>query len=196
MVRYILMMYITLVPAILAGIVVMIWCKLPVLKALSKPVDFGRNFADGKRIFGDNKTWKGILGYVLFNMIFSVLWGLVLGNGTLRDLDFFYQQHDNTFLYNLLTGFLLGLGYSLFELPNSFLKRRIDVTPGKTKKGFWKVFFVCLDQADSVFGVALVVWLFYPLGIGLYLLYVLVGSLTHLFLNMMLYFMRLRKNMF
>ena len=91
---------------------------------------------------------------------------------------------------------LLGLGYSLFELPNSFLKRRLDITPGKSVSGFWKVFFIFLDQADSVFGVALVVWLFYPLGIGLYLLYVLVGAGTHLLLNMMLYFMHLRKNMF
>ena len=90
----------------------------------------------------------------------------------------------------------MGLGYSLFELPNSFLKRRLDITPGKTLKGFWKVFFIFLDQADSVFGVALVVWIFYPLGILLYIAYVLVGALTHIILNMLLYFMKLRKNMF
>ena len=174
----------------------MLWCKLPILKAIAKPIDFGKNFVDGKRLFGDNKTWKGMLGYILFNMLFSVLWGFACQGGALHDLNFFYQNHENTIPFNLLIGVLLGLGYSLFELPNSFLKRRLDITPGKSVSGFWKVFFIFLDQADSVFGVALVVWMFYPLGIGLYLLYVLVGAATHLFMNMMLYFMHLRKNMF
>ncbi|MCR4688545.1 MAG: CDP-archaeol synthase [Saccharofermentans sp.] len=194
--KIIAMMYVTLIPVILAGILVMIWCKLPILKSLAKPVDLGKNFTDGKRLFGDNKTWKGIAGYILFNVIFNVLWGLLCSNETLHSLDFFYQHHENTLTFNILTGALLGFGYALFELPNSFLKRRLDITPGKTLKGFWKVFFIFLDQADSVFGVALVVWLFYPLGIGLYLLYVLVGAATHLILNMLLYFMHLRKNMF
>lgn len=196
MLRYILMMYVTLVPTILAGIAVMIWCKLPIMKFAAHPIDCGKNFVDGRRVFGDNKTWKGMIGYVIFNVIFSVLWGWISINETLAGLNFFYQEHDNTVLYNVLIGVLLGLGYALFELPNSFLKRRLDITPGKTVKGFWKVFFVFLDQADSVFGVALVVWLFFPLGLLLYLLYVLVGAATHLFLNMMLYFMKLRKNMF
>lgn len=196
MLRYILMMYVTLVPTILAGIAVMIWCKLPIMKFAACPIDCGKNFVDGRRIFGDNKTWKGMIGYVIFNVIFSVLWGLISINETLAGLNFFYREHDNTVLYNVIVGVLLGLGYALFELPNSFLKRRLDITPGKTVNGFWKVFFIFLDQADSVFGVALVVWLFFPLGILLYLLYVLVGAATHLFLNMMLYFMKLRKNMF
>jgi len=196
MLRVIGMMYVTLVPTILAGVMVMLWCKLPILKAIAKPIDFGKNFIDGKRLFGDNKTWKGMLGYILFNTLFSVLWGFACQTGALHDLNFFYQNHENTLPFNLLIGVLLGLGYSLFELPNSFLKRRLDITPGKTVKGFWKVFFIFLDQADSVFGVALVVWFFYPLGILLYLLYVLVGAATHLFMNMMLYFMHLRKNMF
>ena len=196
MLRVIGMMYVTLVPTILAGVMVMLWCKLPILKAIAKPIDFGKNFVDGKRLFGDNKTWKGMLGYILFNMLFSVLWGFACQGGALHDLNFFYQNHENTIPFNLLIGVLLGLGYSLFELPNSFLKRRLDITPGKSVSGFWKVFFVFLDQADSVFGVALVVWFFYPLGILLYLLYVLVGAATHLFMNMMLYFMHLRKNMF
>ncbi|MBO4459410.1 MAG: CDP-archaeol synthase [Clostridiales bacterium] len=192
----ILMMYVTLVPVILAGILNMIWVKLPILKFASKPVDFGRNFVDGRRIFGDNKTWKGIIGYLLFNTVFTVIWGFVCAGCGIEHLDFFYINHANTVPFNLLIGVLLGLGYSLAELPNSFLKRRFDIKPGKTVSGFTKVFFIFLDQADSIFGVALVVWCFYDLGVLLYLGYVLVGAATHLILNMMLYFMKLRKNMF
>ncbi len=196
MLKTILMMYVTLFPAILSGIFNMIWCKTGILKPLKKPMDFGKCLSDGKRIFGDNKTWKGFLGYLFLNVIFSTLWGFACGAGGFEHLNFFYVNHENAMGFNLLTGALLGLGYALFELPNSFLKRRLDVEPGKSISGFWKGFFVFLDQADSVFGCALVVWFFYDLGLWKYLLYVVVGAATHLLLNMLLYFMHLRKNMF
>jgi len=196
MLKTILMMYVTLLPAILSGIFNMIWCKTGVLKSLKKPMDFGRCLSDGKRIFGDNKTWKGFIGYLVLNTFFSIVWGCVSSAASIDHLNFFYIHHENTFIYNVLTGLLIGLGYALFELPNSFLKRRLDITPGKTISGFWKIFFIFLDQADSVFGCALVVWIFYDLGIGLYLLYVLVGAFTHIILNVLLYLAKLRKNPF
>jgi CDP-diglyceride synthetase len=190
------MMYITLFPTILAGIMVMVWCKFSIMKLAMHPIDFGKKFVDGRRLFGENKTWKGLIGYIIFHVLFSVLWGFCCTNEKLSSLNFFYQEHDNTIQYNVIIGVLLGLGYALFELPNSFLKRRLNISPGKTSLGFEKFFFIFFDQADSIFGVALVVWFFYPLGLPLYLLYVLVGALTHLLINRMLYFVKLRKNMF
>jgi len=196
MLHVILMMYVTFVPIILSGIANMAWCKSTILKRTKKPIDNGKNFIDGKRIFGDNKTWKGIIGYILFNTVFSVLWGFICKAANIELYDFFYIQYDNTLIFNIVIGLLLGMAYSLFELPNSFLKRRIGITPGKTLKGFSRAFFVFLDQADSIFGCALVVWLFYDLGVSYYLLYVLIGAATHIVLNMLLYFTGLRKNMF
>lgn len=189
-------MYVTLLPAIIAGILVMVWCKTKLMKSAMKPMDMGKNFFDGKRIFGDNKTWKGFIGYLIFDTVSTVIWGAVCHSSGIDHLNYFYVNHENTFLFNLTVGVLLGLGYALFELPNSFLKRRLDITPGKTISGGWKIFFIFLDQADSIFGCALVVWLFYDLGIGLYLLYVLVGALTHIIMNMLLYVCKLRKNPF
>ena len=192
----ILKMYITLLAPIIAGIINSIFCKTKILNKLKKPMDFNKKFIDKKRIFGDNKTWKGFIGYLIFNIVLSILFGIIWKLCNLEHLNFFYKYHNNTILFNLLIGFLLGLFYALFELPNSFLKRRLNITPGKTIKGFKKVFFIILDQADSVFGVALVLWFFYPLGIKLYLLYILIGTVTHLLINMLLYFLKLRKNMF
>ena len=191
----IIKMYMTLLGPILAGIVNSIFCKISILNSLKKPLDFNKKIK-GKRIFGDNKTWKGLIGYIIFNIIFMILVGIIYKACNIEKLNFFYINHDNTILYNLLIGFLLGLFYALFELPNSFIKRRLDITPGKTIDGPKKYFFIFLDQADSVFGVALVVWMFYPIGIGIYLLYILVGALTHIIINMLLYFLHLRKNMF
>ena len=196
MLTTVLMMYVTLFPLILAGIANMAWCKSGILARTKRPIDGGRCLSDGQRIFGDNKTWKGVIGYILFNTLFALLWGLLCGMAGWERLNFFYVLHDNTPAFNLLIGLLLGLAYSLFELPNSFLKRRLGITPGKSVSGARKVFFVFLDQADSIFGCALVVWMFYDLGALLYLLFVLVGAVTHIAMNMLLYFAGLRRNMF
>jgi len=190
----IIKMYMTLLGPILAGIVNSIFCKLNVFNSLKKPLDFNKKIK-GKRIFGDNKTWKGLIGYIFFNIIFMVLVGIIYKACNIEKLNFFYINHNNTLLFNILVGALLGLFYALFELPNSFMKRRLDIKPGKTIKGPKKYFFIFLDQADSVFGVALVVWMLYPIGLKVYLLYILVGAVTHLLINMLLYALHLRKNL-
>ena len=130
-----------------------------------------------------------------FNILFMVLVGIIYKACNIEKLNFFYINYNNTLLFNILVGALLGLFYALFELPNSFMKRRLDIKPGKTIKGPKKYFFIFLDQADSVFGVALVVWMFYPIGLKVYLLYILVGAVTHLLINMLLYALHLRKNL-
>ncbi len=189
-------LYITLLGPVLAGISNSIFCKSNSFKKLKVPMDFNKKFIDNKRIFGDNKTWKGFIGYIILNIIFSILIGFIWKITKLEYLNFFYINHENNILFNILIGFLLGLFYALFELPNSFIKRRLDIKPGKTISGFKKIFFIILDQADSVFGIALVVWMFYPIGIKIYLLFILLGTVTHLLINILLYLLHLRKNMF
>ncbi len=190
-----LFMYATLGSAVLAGIVNSIWCKSKV-DFLKKPIDAGKNFFDGRRIFGDNKTWKGLVGYVFFNIIAAVVFGWIFNLFSINQYSYIYQNHTNDFLFNVGLGALIGFVYAVFELPNSFLKRRLDIKPGKSADGWKKVFFTFLDQADSVFGLCLVVCFFHPMSVGFYLLYVLVGSLTHILINILLYFIGLRKNMF
>lgn len=190
------MMYVSLLSAILAGVMNSIFCHTSLLKVLKVPMDGGKSLGDGNRIFGDNKTWKGFIGYIVLNAVFAVITGYIFKLTGIESYSFFYVNNANTPLFNLGAGALVGFFYALFELPNSFLKRRLGIVPGKTINGFKKWFFVFLDQADSIFGICLVIWFFYPLGIGLYLLYVLVGAGTHIILNMLLYFAGVRKNMF
>lgn len=193
----IITMYITLIVPIMAGIFNMLFCKLPLFKGLQKPIDGGIKLKDNKRLFGDSKTWKGLFGYIFLNIIFSIIWGVISSNSSyLLEHNYFYLNHNNTLLFNILIGFLLGLGYSLFELPNSFLKRRLEISQSKEIKGLKKYFFIFLDQADSAIGCIIVVCFFYPLGLIKFLFYILLGALTHLILNMLLYFLHLRKNMF
>ena len=193
----IIFMYITLIPVILAGILTMIWCKLPILKFLKRPIDGGKCLRDGKRIFGNNKTWTGLCGYLITNILVFILWGLISQKSDYLQMhNYFYSYYNNIPSFNLLIGLLSGLAYALFELPNSFLKRRLDIRPGKSISGGWKVFFIFMDQADSVIGCALVVWMFHDIGLLTFIAFVLVGAITHMVLNMLLYILHLRKNMF
>ena len=144
------------------------------------------------------KTWKGFVGMIIFGALFTVLWGYICSLNTyLSEHNYFYVNFENTFFYNLITGAATGFAYALFELPNSFIKRRLDIVPGKPSEDKLKrAFFIFIDQADSIFGCVLVICFVCPLPVWYYFLYVAVGAVTHIIFNMLLYFCHLRKNMF
>lgn len=191
----IISMYITMLAPILAGIANMLWCKLKVAESINKPIDFGLVLKDGQRLFGEHKTWKGFAGYIGLNVVMSVLNGWICSvSPFFFQHNFLYVYHENILSLNVLVGILLGLGYALAELPNSFLKRRLNSVPGKPVEGKWRLFFTVLDQADSVIGCVTVLAFFYPMGIGMFLFYIFLGALTHMLLNVLLYLAHLRKN--
>lgn len=131
-----IMMYVTLFPVILAGILNMIFCKSKIFENLRVPLDKEKNFIDGKRIFGDNKTIKGLFGYVVLNAIVYIIFGYIYQLLDMNHYNFFYINYYNTLNYNFLIGLLLGFSYALFELPNSFLKRRLNIKPRKNCRWF------------------------------------------------------------
>lgn len=188
--------YISLAPVIMAGILNMVWVRLKLGNRLTVPMDGGRVLTDGRRLFGDNKTWKGFWGMVILGILTGLLWGAFLKGRTLERMNLFYLVRDNSPAWSGLTGGLSGLCYALAELPNSFLKRRLDIRPGKNPRGLWKPVFIFLDQADSVIGCLLLIRLVYPYDFRFFLVAVLAGAATHLVINMLLYFLKLRKNMF
>ena len=65
----ILEMYISMMPVILAGVLNMIWCKSDLARCLKIPMDRNIILRDGKRLFGDNKTWKGFFGMIVSGII-------------------------------------------------------------------------------------------------------------------------------
>jgi CDP-diglyceride synthetase len=186
--------YTTLAPVIVAAVLNMAWVTGPWARALNRPIDAGASLADGRRVFGDNKTWKGLLGMVVLGALAGLVWGQVIHGSRLEPYNLFYARHDNTVGFNAFTGSLLGLVYAIFELPNSFLKRRVGISPGTPHGGAWTVLFVVLDQIDSVVGCALLVLAFAPVGWAFVLVTTLVGGVTHLVLNLLLYALHLRKH--
>ncbi|MDR2895473.1 MAG: CDP-archaeol synthase [Propionibacteriaceae bacterium] len=187
-------MYVTLLPGMLAGILNMAWCTLPVARWLAKPIDAGRTLKDGQRLFGDHKTWKGLIGMTLLGALTTVLWGWLcdlipaMGRHNL-----FYEHLANQVWTNIGLGLAIGLAYALCELPNSFWKRRRGIRPGQRTGRLEGLAFAGLDQVDSIIGMVLVVACFHPMTLGYFLAYVAVGGLTHVVVNLLLFAAHLRK---
>ena len=139
----------------------------PVIAGGGTPMDFGKNFLDGKRIFGANKTYRGFF----FGLAVGVTVGLV---------------EVMLFDYPLLFSVLSPLGALLGDLTAAFLKRRLGIAPG----GLLPI----IDQVDFVVG-ALVFSL--PLAIIYWQLAVAVLLITppiHLLTNFVAYKLKLKKN--
>ncbi|MBP5579436.1 MAG: CDP-archaeol synthase [Ruminococcus sp.] len=187
--------YATLMSVIFAGVLNMIFVKLPVCSDLNKPIDRGLCLNDSRRLFGDNKTWKGFWGMVAFGGISQVIWTAVCCSvPALAEKNQFIAAHGSSPAVNLGAGLLFGLAYALFELPNSFIKRRLGIAAGKTDKGIRGALFYIIDQIDSLLGVVLCLSLLCPVSFAQYWLYILVGFFTHSAVNLILYAIRIRRN--
>jgi len=170
-IRFIGHIYFLFLPAILGGVLNMVFVKLPLLKSLQVPMDGGKSLKDGKRVFGDNKTWKGFLGMIVLTALSAwLVW-------------------HRAFTFSYLRGALLGFAYVAAELPNSFVKRRLNLPPGKNG-GFVQKFF---DMADSAIGCILVFPLIYPITWLEALALFVIGTLTHYVVNLLLYYAKIRK---
>ena len=92
-------------------------------------------------------------------------------------------------------GLLLGLGCVLGELPNSFIKRQLDVPPGAQARSVLKICFAVYDQGDLVLGVwvlLLPIWVMSPLQA---LFAFVVVTAAHSVANMVAYGLGVRKTL-
>ncbi len=118
------------------------WDLLPALK---RPLDGGRTLG-GRRLLGDNKTWRGAL---------CMTAGVVLATAALWRWDWWVDQLPGAVRASSpwLVGLLIGLGTVLGELPNSFLKRRLGIAPGTRRRSAAGAALALLDQGDLVLGI-------------------------------------------
>jgi len=139
-------------PIIAAGLVHLAVMKRDLLPALRRlPIDGGLTFR-GRRLFGDNKTWRGAV--VTIGTTTLAAWILAQLSACcwpLPTLVPFAEEHP------LLWGLLLGTGYIVGELPNSFAKRQLGVAPGAAGHGATGRVFWVIDQLDSLAGMLLFV---------------------------------------
>ena len=187
--------YLTLSSLIAGGIANIIFTKTSLYRRYKRPIDGGRVWRDGKRIFGDNKTVVGGVSMVVFCAGFQVVCGLLCAWLDIERYNALYHRSDNTVWLNLLFGAAVGIVYVVCELPNSFIKRRLDIPAGEQVGGVKGVLFFVIDQIDSLVGVMAVTCLFGELTVCDYFLYLAVGALTHIAINVVLKACKLRRHL-
>jgi len=151
---------------------VMRWDVLPALKV---PLDGGATFR-GRRLFGDNKTWRGALA----------MGGGVCGLTLLLSCSSAYWSRLPAEIRTagpLVFGLLLGAGTVVGELPNSFLKRQLGIAPGTQRRSVGGVLLSLYDQADFVPGIWLLLLPIWVMSMAQVAVAFAVVSAVHLVLN-------------
>ena len=142
--------------------------SVPAIFGRGTPIDFGRRFIDGERIFGPHKTIRGFLSGLMAGFLVSAGMGAILS------------------IELLLFGILISTGALGGDLVGAFIKRRMKFPPGYP--------LPLLDQLDFVLGGILILYPFYRLSRGAIFLILLVTPAIHLLANMIAYLLRIKKN--
>ncbi len=145
------------------------------------PIDLGRNFSDGKRIFGDGKTWRGLITGILAGIATGFV--LILAAGRFPPASL--PEHT------LLTVTLLATGALLGDLVKSFFKRRF----GKERGAKWPI----ADQYDLVAGAFLLLligdpaWLFATVTLPVLVVILIITPVLHRATNIVGFFFRVKE---
>ncbi|UCF11929.1 MAG: CDP-2,3-bis-(O-geranylgeranyl)-sn-glycerol synthase [Thermoplasmatales archaeon] len=108
------------------------------------PVDFGKNWKDGKRILGDGKTWRGLFAGAFIGMIGGFGLAVAARYIALSDFAFLNLSDFEGFPLMIPIIFSLCFGALTGDVVKSFFKRRI----GKNRGEGWFLF----DQIDFIVG--------------------------------------------
>jgi CDP-2,3-bis-(O-geranylgeranyl)-sn-glycerol synthase len=126
----------------------------------------GVRLADGERVLGDNKTFRGFIG--------GFIVGTVVG-----------AVCSNIFSKNLLAiAIPASLGALLGDMAGAFLKRRLKIKPGGA--------LPVVDQLDFVLGAVLCVSLFSEISFPVVLILFLVTPPIHFLTNVGAYALGLK----
>lgn len=145
---------------------------VPVIVGGGYPLDFGKDFVDGKRVFGKNKTFRGFFSGLAVGTIAGLAESAVFGPAY--------------FPFSL--GVLLSLGALVGDLAGAFLKRRLGLAPGDL--------LPIVDQLDFMVGAILFsLPVFLPLlSWELILALLIVTVPIHLTTNLAAYKLGLKRN--
>ena len=145
------------------------------LKNNGKPIDFGKN------IFGNHKTYRGLISGILFAIL------VIYIQRYLANINFFNEISilDYSKINLLLYGFLLGFGTMFGDLIKSFFKRRLSIKPGSI--------FIPFDQIDYVIGAYLFLAIIYFPGWKFFGVSLVISFFGNLIINQFGYLLKIRE---
>lgn len=154
---------------------------MPFFKKYSYPLDFYKKI-NGKRIFGDHKTIRGIILGVFMGIVSVFLQQyLYLQFSFLRDIS--GLNYSNT--QPLILGGLLGLGALSGDLFKSFLKRQLNITEGNS--------WIPFDQLDYIFGGIIFSYLYVQFAIKIYAFIFAIYFALHILTTIIGFYLHLKE---
>jgi CDP-2,3-bis-(O-geranylgeranyl)-sn-glycerol synthase len=175
-----------MMPAYFANMAPPLTKKLGLWNALNVPIDGGRNFSDGKPLFGRNKTYRGFVVGVIGGIIGAYLQMALLEIPFFNSITLHIQLY-NTHIGVIIIGALLGFGAIAGDLIESFFKRRLSVGSGER--------FVPWDQTDLVIGAYLFsLPILYPfVSWYMFLISMVATFFLHILVNHAAFYLHIRK---
>ncbi len=183
-----------LIPLIVSNVLHMVLVKKNGLTSLCIPLN--------STLFGPNKTLRGFLFVPFVNGILYLVvnWpsGWLLSG---LSPEYYLQQEINIGDINFLNLLLMqasigavhGLFYMLFELPNSWIKRRMGIASGESSTRF-RWFFTLLDKTDSAIGVSLFFGFLNDFNIEMMLQFFICASSLHFGISGLLVLSKIKKS--
>ena len=144
----------TLAPLLLGLAVHGLCIKFGWLSWLARPIDAGVTLR-GRRLFGANKTYRGVVAVALGTAAGFALQALLHRVGVGHSAELLDYRSPAV----AALGCAVGAAAMLSELPNSVLKRQFGIAPGAAGSGSVGVVFYLLDQTDMLLGVWIVLGL-------------------------------------
>lgn len=171
-----------ILPVVVGGLGHVAVLKTNFFHPLALPIDGGARWR-GRPVFGANKTWRGIAVMTgLTALASAMLDALARWNRWTSALEL--QQSARVDAW--AAGAVCGLAYCLAELPNSFMKRRLGISPGaRSSRGGQLQYMV--DQADSVAGCLIPLRLLYRSDAGELLIAFALGMTIHIGIDRLIY---------
>jgi CDP-2,3-bis-(O-geranylgeranyl)-sn-glycerol synthase len=111
------------------------------------PIDFGKNWKDGKRILGDGKTWRGLITGAFVGMTGGFGLSVVAKYANMSEFSFLGLNDFTGFPLMIPIIGSICFGALLGDIIKSFFKRRAGIKRGED--------WIPFDQIDFVLGVLL-----------------------------------------
>jgi CDP-2,3-bis-(O-geranylgeranyl)-sn-glycerol synthase len=141
---------------VLAGFAQTAWFATPLSRRIAVPLDGGLTVR-GRRLFGANKTLRGFIVMIPATAASFALLAKALGCPLCAGL------WPMTPAEYARLGAWAAFGFMVGELPNSFVKRQLDIGPGDAAQGHGpRRLQFAIDRADSGIGMLTAVTLAVP----------------------------------
>jgi CDP-2,3-bis-(O-geranylgeranyl)-sn-glycerol synthase len=143
-----------------------------------KPIDFGKNWRDGRRILGDGKTFRGLFG--------GIACGIIIGLIQMQISPLWYLG-----IFTFTSVITLSMGALLGDIVKSFFKRRLGLKRGAK--------FPLVDQLDFVVGAWILTYIFDPVWFTdnftfwIIITVLILTPLLHRLTNILGYYLKLKK---